>query len=98
MAERTSTVAGLTKVRLECGKRFWGLEMPRSRISHTPLFALVTILGLSGTPHMSFIFLSGGFSEIWNHFFKFNFFYVIFFAETSLGYLGTSPGPIEMVS
>ena len=40
----------------------------------------------------------GGFSEIWNHFFKFNFFYVIFFAETSLGYLGTSPGPIEMVS
>ena len=43
MAERTSTVAGLTKVRLECGKRFWGLEMPRSRISHTPLFAHVKL-------------------------------------------------------
>ena len=43
MAERTSTVAGLTKVRLECGKRFWGLEMPRSQISHTPLFALVKL-------------------------------------------------------
>ena len=40
----------------------------------------------------------GEVSEIWNHFFKFNFFYVIFFAETSLGYLGTSPGSVGMVS
>ena len=37
-------------------------------------------------------------SEIWCNFFKIDFFYVIFFAETSLGYLGTSPGPIEIVS
>ena len=40
----------------------------------------------------------GGFSEIWCNFFKFNFFNDDFFVETSLGYLGTSPGPIEMVS
>ena len=40
----------------------------------------------------------GEVSEIWNHFFKFNFFYVIFFAETSLGYLVTSPGSVGMVS
>ena len=42
--------------------------------------------------------IMGEVSEIWHHFFKFNFFNVIFFVETSLGYLGTSPGPIEMVS
>ena len=30
--------------------------------------------------------------------FQIHFFYVIFFAETSLGYLGTSPGSIGMVS
>ena len=40
----------------------------------------------------------GEVSEIWNQFFKFKFFYVIFFAETSLGYLGISPGPVRMVS
>ena len=45
-----------------------------------------------------FLAPSGEFSEIWCNFFKFNFFNVIFFVETSLGYLGTSPGPIEMVS
>ena len=28
MAERTSIVAGLTEVRLECGKRFWGPWVP----------------------------------------------------------------------
>ena len=42
--------------------------------------------------------ITGGFSEIWCNFFKFKFFNVIFLVETSLGYLGTSPGPIEMVS
>ena len=42
--------------------------------------------------------LIGGFSEIRCNFFKFKFFNVIFLVETSLGYLGTSPGPIEMVS
>ena len=40
----------------------------------------------------------GGFSEIWDRFFKLKFFVVVFFAETSSGYLGTSPGSIEMVS
>ena len=40
--------------------------------------------------HKSLLF--GEVSEIWHHFFKFNFFNVIFFIETSLGYLGTSPG------
>ena len=45
-----------------------------------------------------FFFSPGEVSEIWNQFFKYKFFYVIFFAETSLGYLGMSPGPVRMVS
>ena len=43
VAERRLIVACVREVRLECGKRFWGLEMPRSWISHTPLFALVKL-------------------------------------------------------
>ena len=43
MTVRTSIVIGDTKVQLECGNRFWGLELPRSWISHTPLFALVKL-------------------------------------------------------
>ena len=57
--------------------------------------------GSLGEPHdlnASKTEINGEVSEIWNQFFKFKFFYVIFFAETSLGYLGISPGPVGMVS
>ena len=75
----------------------WGLVKVHRRVAGDEECPCVDKLILL-SPVMDPILTRGGFSEIWCNFFKFNFFNVIFFVETSLGYLGTSPGPIEMVS